>query len=443
MVDTIWGEARRRLAAVLSEKDFAAWVAPLRATSWVHRELTIEVPTGFSREWLRRHHLATVEQAVSEAAQVPAAVRLVVNPALRASGPSRAPARRMEAPAAPPPAAPGDPATPFTFDTFVVGASNEVAYNSARAVAAAPGARFNPLFVYGGVGLGKTHLLLAIGHALGVGRRRGIECLSAETFVNEMRAALRRDAMDRFRERFRRIGTLIVDDVQFLAGKVRSQEEFTHTFNALHDGRRQIVLASDRPPAEMRGIDATLRTRFAAGLLCDVQPPDPALRRALVERKAALRGLELPADVIAYLAHHWCDNVRELEGAITRIDAVRTLTGAPITLAMVRQAIAPYARLPPRRASFGQIAAEVCRELGVSRAELGSATRAKRVAVARQVVMWLCRRHTDASLDAIGEALGGRDHSTVVHGLQAIERRLAADAALRDQVRAIEQRLGA
>jgi chromosomal replication initiator protein len=442
MVDTIWGEARRRLEAVLPEKDFAAWVAPLRATAWVHNQLTIEAPSGFFRDWLKKNHLATVEQAVSAAARAPAAVRFVVNTALAPAVPPRAAARRASPAAAPPPDPAVDPTARFTFDTFVVGASNEVAYNAARAVVASPGARFNPLFVYGGVGLGKTHLLSATGHALGAGRRRGIECLSAEAFVNEMIVALRRDGMERFRDRFRRISTLIVDDVQFLGGKVRSQEEFTHTFNALHDGQRQIVLASDRPPAEIPGIEETLRNRFASGLLVDVQPPDPALRLALVERKAAARGLACSPEVIAYLAHHWCENVRELEGALTRIDALRALTAAPITVAMVRQAIAPYARTPSGRASVGRIVGEVCRAFRVTRADLTSPRRTARVALARHVTMWLCRRHTEVSLDGIGAELGGRDHSTVVHGLRTIERRLAADAELREQVRALEARIG-
>jgi len=439
LVDTIWSEARRHLAAALSEKDFAAWIAPLEATAWAEGELTIEVPSGLCRDWVKRHYLTEIESAVAGAAKQPAAIRLVVNvslaqPSLRRAGPGRAV-----------PGAAGEvtveTAPRCTFDTFVVGASNEVAYNAARAIVAQPGARFNPLFLWGSCGLGKTHLLSAVGWASGGGRRRGVECLSAESFVNEMIGALKRDQMDRFRERFRRIRMLVVDDVQFLAGKKRSQEEFTHTFNALYEGGRQIVLASDRPPNEMPGIEETLRNRFSCGLLVDVQPPDPALRLALVERKATALGLELDIDVVRYLAEHWCENVRELEGALTHIDASRALSGREATLDLVRAALAPYARQVDGHVTVSRITGEVCRHYKVTRAELASPRRTARIALARHVTMYLCRRHTDASLDAIGAEFGGRDHSTVVHALSAVEKKLRSDAELREAVGRLEARL--
>jgi len=317
-----------------------------------------------------------------------------------------------------------------------------MAYDAARAVVVQPGARFNPLFLHGGPGLGKTHLLSATAHGLLAREGGGVVCLSAENFVNEMIAALRRDQMERFRQRFRGIRTLIVDDVQFLAGKVRSQEEFVHTFNTLYDGRRQIVLASDRPPDQMPGIEETLRSRFASGLLVDVKPPDPSLRLAIVERKAAALGLDLPPEVQRFLADHWCANVRELEGALTRLDALAHLSSQVPTLAVVRQALPPR-KGPAAVRTVEEIVDEVCRHFRVTPAELASPRRHARVAMPRQLAMYLCRRHTDQPLVAIGQELGGRDHTTVLHALGAIERRLREDAALREAVQELEKRLQA
>ncbi|HLK09895.1 MAG TPA: chromosomal replication initiator protein DnaA [Candidatus Binatia bacterium] len=435
MGDTIWLETRRRLRAVLSEQGFQTWIAPLRAASWDGSALVLEVPSTFFRDWLKRHHLAAIEEAAGQAAGGSVSVRLLVNRALAAPQTAEPP----------PPAAPTvpDPAPGrYTFDTFVVGASNAVAYRAARAVVERPGARFNPLFVHGGVGLGKTHLLGAVAHALSTARGVGrVACLSAENFVNEMIAGLRRDRMDHFRRRFRHIGTLIVDDVQFLAGKVRSQAEFVHTFNALYDGRKQIVLASDRPPHELPGIEETLRSRFASGLLVDVRPPDPTLRVALTERKAADAGMVLDPAVVQYLAAHRCDNVRQLEGALARVDAFATLTGRAVTPALVREALAGCA--PARRdaPSVERIVGEVCLHYKVTRAEIVSPSREARIAVPRQVAMYLCRRHTDVSLREIGAHLGRRDHSTVLHALSAIEERLGRSATLRETMAALESRL--
>ena len=438
MLDTIWLETKRRLRVELPEKDYEAWIGPLRAARWNVGEITLETPSAFFRDWLRRNFLTSIERAVTGASGAPAVVTLVVNRALDvpARGPVKAGRREVSTVGLPPPR--------YTFDTFVVGASNHVAFGAARAVVTRPGARFNPLFLHGGVGLGKTHLLSAVAHALAVEQRHGaVACLSAENFVNEMIAALRRDRMEQFRHRFRGIETLVVDDVQFLAGKMRSQEEFCHTFNSLHDGRKQIVLASDRPPEEMPGIEEALRNRFASGLLACIDPPDPALRLALVRRKAAATGIELDADVAGYLADGWCPNVRVLEGALTRIEAYTSLSGRPISLALVREALGTPPAASGPQATMERIIGEVCDHFKVSRADITSIRRTARVAVPRQVAMYLCRHHTDAPLNRIGASLGGRDHSTVVHALSAIERRIAKDAALRESVLALKARLGA
>ncbi|MFN8545640.1 MAG: chromosomal replication initiator protein DnaA [Candidatus Binatia bacterium] len=443
MVDAIWAEALQRLRGTLSEQHFETWVAPLRAVAWNGAEVQLEVPNGFFRDWVKRYHLRAIEDAVRQVAGATAAVRLEVNRALdRPTTTPRPTSARPRAKRVEPAPPPGDPR--YTFDTFVVGESNQVAHDAARAVAERPGTRFNPLFLYGGVGLGKTHLLKAVTCAAAAARGADkVLCLSAENFVNELIDALKRERMDAFRRRFRRIETLIVDDIQFLGGKVRSQEEFTHTFNALHGGGRQIILASDRAPHELPGIEDALRSRFASGLLVDVRPPDPALRLALVRRKA-LALWEAPEEaVIVFLADHWCENGRQLEGAIARVDAFATLSGRPVTIALAREALRAFTPVRTGRPTLDRIVGEVCLAFKVTRAEITSRRRTARVALPRQVAMYLCRRHTDVPLHTIGAGLGGRDHSTVVHGLAAIEGRLRDDGGLRAQVASLEARLTA
>jgi len=438
MPHTIWLAAQRRLRGELLDKDFETWIEPLRPGRWSSGALTLEAPSAFAREWVKQHFMAALESAVAEASGAPAAVTLLVNRSLDVPAARHArPARRAErGPAAPP--------ARYTFESFVVGGSNRLAHGAARAVVSQPGVRFNPLFVYGGCGLGKTHLANAIANALGVERPAGrVACLSAENFVNAMILAIQGRSMERFRQRFRGIQMLVVDDVHFLAEKRRSQEEFCHTFNALHQGSRQIVLTSDRAPHALPGIEEALRDRFASGLLAQIEPPDAELRLALVTSKASTLGLALPPEIVAYLAEGWCTNVRVLEGAITRLEAYATLAGRPITLALAHEALGPGPAARNGAPTVEGIIGEVCRQYKLSRAEIVSARRTARVAIPRQLAMYLCRHHTDVALHRIGAELGGRDHSTVLHALGAIERRLAKDAALRETVSAVRARLRA
>jgi len=438
MPHTIWLEARRRLREELLEKDYETWIEPLQAIRCVDGVLTLEVPSAFARDWLKQHHVATLERVVSDIRGRATSTTLVVNRALDIPTQARAlPPRRVERTVT------TSPPARYTFDNFVVGASNRLAYGAARAVVAQPGLRYNPLFLYGSCGLGKTHLLNALANALAVERPLGaVACLSAENFVNEMILAIEGRRMERFRRRFRGIQTLVIDDVQFLAEKRRSQEEFCHTFNALHEGSRQIVIASDRPPHELRGVEEALRNRLASGLLAEIEPPDDELRLALVSRKAAALNLALPPEVVTALADGWAGNGRLLEGALTKLDAYATLAGRAITLALLREALGS-----PRSGNSGpsleRIITEVCQHYRLTRREITSQRRTARIAMPRQIAMYLCRHHTDVPLNRIGEELGGRDHSTVAYALGAIERRLATDAALRDTLTALRARLQA
>ena len=438
MPHTIWLEVQRLLRRELAEKDYDTWIEPLRAARWSAGSLTIEAPSTLARDWLKNHFMPALEEAVTTASGAPASVTVLVNRDLSVPAHASAlPPRRAERRA-------GGVAARFTFETFVVGASNRLAHQAARTVVAQPGARFNPLFLYGGCGLGKTHLLSAVANALAVERPLGsVACISAENFVNEMILAIEGRRMERFRQKFRGIQTLVIDDIEFLAEKRRSQEEFCHTFNALHQGSRQIVLASDRAPHDMPGIEEALRYRFASGLLAHIEPPDADLRLALVARKADAIGLVLEAPVAAYLAEQWCANVRVLEGALNRIEAYAAVAGREITLGLAREALGAPPASGNGRVSLDRIIGEVCQHYQLSRAEIASPRRTARIALPRQIAMYLCREHTEVPLNRIGAELGGRDHSTVVHALGAIERRLQADASLRDAVASLRARLRA
>jgi chromosomal replication initiator protein len=440
MVDAIWGKVKQELRGRLAQRHFDAWIEPARAVRWLDGVLTLEVASPFAREFLRRHLGDEIERTLSAVTGAAGTVDLLVNRALEQRGRSAVRASGDEARGPAKATAGAHPLPPCTFEGFVVGQSNVMAYRAAHAVATDPGIRFNPLFIHGGVGLGKTHLLAAVANAL-LASGRPVRYLSGEAFVNEMIGALRRDRMEQFRRRFRGIDTLIVDDVQFLAGKTRSQAEFTHTFNALHQNGKQIVLASDRAPEEMPGLEGALRNRFASGLTVDVTAPDAELRCALVRQKLDAVSVVPDDTVVELLTRHWWENVRELEGLVTRVSAFATLTGRHVDRIMVEEALGIAARRPPQRISMESVTSLVCEAFGVTREEIESARRTARIALSRQVAMYLCRHHTDRSLAAIGQAFGGRDHTTVVHSLGVVERRLREDDRLREAVRTVQERL--
>jgi chromosomal replication initiator protein len=331
----------------------------------------------------------------------------------------------------------------YTFGSFIVGASNQFAHAACKAVANQPGDHYNPLFIYGGVGLGKTHLVNAIGHqVLDRNAEARVLYLSSDSFMNELIAALRRDRMDEFKSRFRRIDVLIVDDVQFLAGRERTQEEFFHTFNSLYDAHRQIVLTSDKFPKEIPGLEERLRNRFEWGLIADIQPPDMETRVAIVEKKAEMEQIDLPHEVALFLASHIDSNVRELEGSLTRLGAFASLNRCSITVEFAREVLHNVLKEKQDRAiTIESIQKAVCDFFNIKPNELRSKKRTRNVATSRQIAMYLCRRYTQASFPVIGDRFGGRDHSTVVHAAQVIERRLRDDPNFRSTVERLERML--
>lgn len=442
MVNTIWGKVKQELRGRLAQRHYEAWIEPARAVGWVNGVLTVEVASPFAREFVRRHLNDEISRTLTAVTGATGTVDVLVNRTLEQRGQAgRRPRARAEAPRTNDGlAAQGHPLPPCTFDGFVVGQSNIMAYRAAKAVATEPGIRFNPLFIHGGVGLGKTHLLAAVANAL-LAARRPVRYVSGEAFVNELIVALRRDRMEQFRRRFRGIDTLVVDDVQFISGKARSMAEFTETFNVLHQNGKQIVLASDRAPELMPNLADALRNRFAMGLAVDVTTPDPDLRCALVRQKLEAVDIVPDESIVEVLTGHWWENVRELEGLVTRVSAAATLNGRRVDRMLVEEALGIAVRRPPQRITLENVTKLVCEEFGVTREEMESARRTARVALSRQVAMYLARRNTDRSLAAIGQAFGGRDHTTVVHSLAVVERRLQVDDRLREAVRTVQERL--
>jgi chromosomal replication initiator protein len=327
----------------------------------------------------------------------------------------------------------------YTFESFVVGSGNRMAHAAAMSVAEFPPDRYNPLFLYGGSGLGKTHLLHAIGHAA---RKHGMTCVyvTSEAFVNELITAIRAQATEAFRQKYRHVDMLLMDDAQFIAGKESTQEEFFHTFNTLHSANKQIVLTSDRAPKSMVTLEDRLRSRFEWGLMADIAPPDYETRVAILQQKSAQRNLVMPSEVIEFVAKQVQSNVRELEGALNRLFATAELTGRPLSVQLARDTLAD---LVGRRSHItpSQVIETCAKFYNISVPEIVSASRSREMVQPRQVAMYLIRQETDASLPEIGGLLGGRDHTTVIHGVERIKERLETEDNLRRDVMSIREAL--
>ncbi len=329
----------------------------------------------------------------------------------------------------------------YTFSTFIVGSGNQLAHAASLAVADAPGHAYNPLFLYGGVGLGKTHLLHAIGHTT---LERGLTVLyvSSETFTNEIVDAIRYRTTEEFRAKYRSVDVLLVDDIQFIAGKDSTEEEFFHTFNSLYETNRQIVICSDRPPKAIVSLEERLRSRFEWGMIADIQPPDFETRVAILRAKADLLPQKIPDEIILYLASRVQSNIRELEGSLNRVQAYAQLQGLPLSLDTAKTAMASLASdTRQRRVSIEDILNAVAEHYHIPVDDLRGKQRNSQIVVPRHIAMYLMRQETEASLLEIGQALGGRDHSTVLHGCEKISREINENTALRKEVLAIRQQL--
>ncbi len=442
-MEGLWQKAADRMRDTMGQVGFETWIGPLNFLGMQGRTATIEAPNRFFRDWVNDRYLQLLRESLSAEAGQTVEVKLTLG--LHVNGVLQEPAKRT-VPAAPPAieALPHDrhpQLNPrYTFNEFVVGSANQFAHAAALAVANQPGEKYNPLFVYGGVGLGKTHLATAIGHQLWISGRRKVLFMPAEVFMNELITSLRRDRMGEFKERFRRVDALLLDDVQFLAGRERTQEEFFHTFNSLHADRHQIVITSDKVPREIAGLEERLRNRFESGLIADVAPPDLETRVAIVQKKAALENLSLPSEVSLYVAQNVSSNVRELEGCLTRLAALASMDRAPVTVEFARQALHDLIRVQDQRPGVEGIQKTVADFFHIRLADLKSKKRTQHIAFCRQVAMYLCRKLTDNSFPTIGEHFG-RDHSTVIHAYNLIARRVSNDSAFRMSIDKIEREL--
>lgn len=442
-----WQAALPQLREQVGERNFATWIEPIQCQR-DDQGLRLEVANRFFQEWITRHFLSSIRTALNHNSTGSAPpIRVVVAPNGTAGSGARCSSEArsaVPAEAAKPPVVRalkiGKLLPGYTFEQFVVGATNELAYDAARAVTENTTHQFNPLFLWGGVGLGKTHLISAIAHeALRQHPRRRIAFLSAETFINSLISSLRQDQMALFRDRFRELDMLILDDVEFLAGKERTQEEFFHTFNALYTAGKQIVITSDKPPHAIAELEHRLRSRFEGGLIVDIQPPTRDMRIEIVDRKAAQEGVTLPPAVAELIVDRSGASVRELEGTLTRILAWRALRGMTLDVASVNRILGPTPAARGVRVTIEQVQQAVSSFFQITPDDLKSHHRGRVVSEARQLAMYLSRELARATFPAIGASFGGRDHSTVMYAVRAIERRKAVDSRVASTLSALEE----
>jgi chromosomal replication initiator protein len=430
-----------RLVEALSHKLPAAildnWVRPCRLLAIEGDHLKIGAPNKFSRDWLMQHHFEALQQGAADVVGGQPRISIVVDDDPVAAPVAR-PSTAAPSPAAPPPRPGGttEGLNPrYTFDAFVVGSSNQFAQAACQAVAELPSKAYNPLFIYGGVGLGKTHLLHAVGHqSVRLFPGMTVVYLSSERFTNELINAIRYDRTGEFRARYRTIDLLMIDDIQFISGKERTQEEFFHTFNDLYESRKQIIVSSDSSPKDIPEIEERLRSRFEWGLIADIQPPDFETRVAILKKKAALDRVKLPDDVAYLIASRVKSNIRELEGSLTRMIAFCALTGREMTVDLAQEVLSDLWGEEEKIISIDQIQRKVCDFFGIKVSDLKAQNRTKAVAFPRQIAMYLSRQLTHASLSEVGRAFGGKDHTTVLHAVDKIQNLLQEDPKLRKVV---------
>ena len=442
----LWDAILERVSTHVNAQSFQTWFKPTRLVSCEDGHLVIEGPNPFFVDWLAEHHRAKIEQAARETLGENVSVEFVssANPP-RVSPPEASAARSMivNEPVVVPENAQLN--ARYVFDEFVVGSSNRFAHAAALAVADNPARAYNPLFIYGGAGLGKTHLIQAIGHrVIEKHAKMRISYVSAEGFMNDLILAIRSGITHEFKDRYRNIDILLIDDVHFLAGKESTQEEFFFTFNALHNANKQIVVTSDRPPKEIPTLQERLTSRFAWGLIADIQPPDTETRIAILRKKVEKEHIQIPDDVIQLIAGNAKTNIRELEGSLIKLLAYSSLASREITLDMAREVLADIVKDgAPKKIAVQAIQKAVAQHFDIPIDSLRAKTRIARVVIARQVGIYLSRELTDLSLVDIGKRFGGRDHSTVLHAIRKVKLALERDASLRRKVQALLEDLSA
>src|SRR2546422_3394676 len=430
MLDSLWARLLESVSHKVPPAAFDSWLRPCRLLAVEGDHLRIGAPNPFSRDWLTQHHLDALQHAAQEVVGGHPRVTIDVNETSAAEcAPAQTPTRAGGTGTA-------EGLNPrYTFDAFVVGSSNQFAQAACQAVAELPSRAYNPLFIYGGVGLGKTHLLHAVGHqSVRLFPGMAVVYISSERFTNELINAIRYDRTAEFRARYRTIDLLLIDDIQFISGKERTQEEFFHTFNDLYESRKQIIVSSDSPPKDIQDIDERLRSRFEWGLIADIQPPDFETRVAILKKKAAVERVRLADDVAYLIASRIKSNIRELEGSLTRMIAFCALTGREMSVDLAQEVLSDLWGDEEKVITIEQIQRKVGDFFGVKLSDLEAKNRTKAVAFPRQIAMYLARQLTHASLAEVGRAFGGKDHTTVLHAVDKIQTLLQEDPKLRKTV---------
>ncbi len=414
----LWDQVLARIESRINRHSFYTWFKPTAYLNDSGDRLRVRVPSVLFRDWLAKHYAGVIKEALAEVGRAALTVEFATDDEATRDGE----ADLLGAAAGPPGVDSAGLNPRYTFDTFVVGPSNQFAHAACRAVAEAPSRSYNPLFIYGGVGLGKTHLMHAVGHyVLQHARRLALTYISSERFMNEMINAVRYDRVLEFRDRYRSVDVLLVDDIQFLAGKEGTQTEFFHTFNALYDAQKQIVISSDCPPHEIPQLEERLRSRFEWGLIADIQPPDLETKVAILKRKAEAEGVPLPDSVAIYIAGRIKSNIRELEGSLIRLIAYASLKGSEVSLPLAQEVLKDILDHEEKAVTIEIIQKFVSDYYQLKLGDLKSRNNAKSVAMPRQIAMYLCKKLTNASLPEIGRSFGGKHHSTVIHSIRKVE----------------------
>jgi chromosomal replication initiator protein len=426
-----WQEILVYLKGKVNTQSYQTWLRPTRFSHVSQEDLVVRVPNREFQDWIQEHYSSLINEAISHLPVGVQKVQYVIEDSADKKQQDTGMGHEARQAKLDFDAVDHQLNPRYTFETFVVGNCNQFAHAAAQAVAETPATAYNPLFLYGGVGLGKTHLMQAVGHMIkGKWKEMRLAYVSSENFTNEVINSLRYDRMVSFRDKYRNMDILLMDDIQFIAGKERTQEEFFHTFNTLYEAQKQVVISSDCPPKEIPGLEERLRSRFAWGLTADLQAPDLETKRAILAKKTESQGIALPDDVSDFVARKIKSSVRDLEGALTRLIAYSSLTGTAVSLSMAQQVLKNLVDLEDRRVSIENIQRAVCREFGISLPQLKAKDNSHNIAYPRQIAMFLAKSMTPASLPQIGREFGGKHHTTVLHSINKIAEMRESDRDL-------------